>query len=57
MKAVRYAVGSLMVLSLLMLVGCGQKGPLTLPKEPKAPTQSAPTPAEPITPATTETQG
>ncbi len=57
MKAVRRAVGSLMVLSLIMLVGCGQKGPLTLPKEPKATQQSAPVQAEPITPATTETQG
>ncbi len=57
MKAVRRAVGSLLVLSLLLLVGCGQKGPLTLPKEPKATQQTAPVQAEPITPATTETQG
>jgi predicted small lipoprotein YifL len=57
MKAVRHAMGSLLVISLLMLVGCGQKGPLTLPKQPVATQQSAPVPAEPITPATTETQG
>ncbi len=57
MKAVRRVVSSLLVLSLLTLAGCGQKGPLTLPKEPKPTQQSSPVEAEAITPATTETQG
>ncbi|WP_430457427.1 LPS translocon maturation chaperone LptM [Rheinheimera sp.] len=46
MHAASLSVG-ILGLSLLLLTGCGQKGPLTLPKDP--PPAAEPAPAKPAT--------
>ncbi len=48
MKAVRLSVYAALA-AILLLTGCGQKAPLTLPKEP-APTSSADAPVDPAKP-------
>jgi predicted small lipoprotein YifL len=56
MHAASLSVG-ILGLSLLLLTGCGQKGPLTLPKDP--PPAAEPAPAKPATsqPVQSDQQG
>ncbi|MBT9465742.1 lipoprotein [Hydrogenophaga sp.] len=42
-----------MVISLLLLTACGQKGPLYLPTPAPAPASATPTQATPATPGST----
>jgi predicted small lipoprotein YifL len=51
MHAASLSVG-ILALTLLLLAGCGQKGPLTLPKEP--PPATEPAPAKPVTSQTVQ---
>ncbi|WP_442909682.1 LPS translocon maturation chaperone LptM [Hydrogenophaga sp.] len=52
-RAPSLARGVGMVLSVLLLTACGQKGPLYLPNPAPAPTSAPPAQATPATPDTT----